>query len=132
MPKQFYQTDVAESDTDSIWTGSIYYTETPEEAEFLTMLELQQDWGDGYMPEAFLIAFGEERRDGCDPDPEFPGADAWNEAGYWSDLSVTTGMLVLPPVQALAQLGKIEFNVSDDDIAAVMDGRRRLTVAVIV
>lgn len=129
MPKQFYQCDVADSEG-SIWTGSIYYTETLAEAEFLAMLELQQDWGDSYMPDAFIDAFGPER-DEADPQP-FPGAEAWNQAGYWADIPATTGMLVVPPVEALAQLGKIEGDLSADDITAVMEGRRRLTVAVIV
>lgn len=136
--KTFYQCDVAESDTDSIWTGSIHYTETLEEAEFLTMLELQCDWGDGYMPNAFIKAFGADPEEaGTDPDqpkrvddPVFPGADAWNEAGYWDALDVTTGMLPLPPLEALAQLKKITFDVPDDVVDAVMAGLATLHVVV--
>jgi hypothetical protein len=131
--KTFYQCDVADSETDSIWTGSIHYTETPEEAEFLTMLELQQDWGDGYMPDSFLDAFGSEptlealqERE----DPQFPGVEAWNAAGYWSDIPATTGMLTLPPLEALAQLKKINFDVPGDVVDAAIAGEAQLHVVV--
>lgn len=127
--KQFYQCDVAESDTD-IWTGPVLYTDSPEEAEFLTMLELQADWGDGYMPDAFIVLFGEERRDGCDPDPEFPGVEAWREAGYWTDIPATTSMLIVDPLTALAKLNKIDFDIPGDVIEAVMAGEARLHVVV--
>jgi hypothetical protein len=138
MKKQFYQCDVAESDTDSIWTGSIYYVETLEEAEFLTMLELQQDWGDGYMPDNFLDVFGGEPVEGevksRVDDPQFPGAEAWNAAGYWDDAfkysEVIAGMLMLPPLEALAKLDKITFDVPDDVVAAVMRDEARLHVVV--
>lgn len=135
--KKFYQCDVAESGTESIWTSSVIYAEAIEEAEFRVMLELQADWGDGYMPDAFLDAFGGEPVDGevkaRDNDPEFPGVEAWETAGYWGDAfgrNVTAGMLEVEPLTALAKLGKITFDVPDDVVDAVMCDEARLHVVV--
>lgn len=135
--KKFYQCDVAESNTESIWTSPVFYTETAEEAEFLTMLELQQDWGDGYMPDSFLNAFGGEPVEGevkaRDDDPQFPGAEAWNAADYWCDAfggNVIASMLTVDPLTALAKLGKIDFNVPGDVVDAVMRDEARLHVVV--
>lgn len=123
MTKQFYQCDVAESDTDSIWTGPVIYG-TAAYAEFRTMLELQCDWGDGYMPDTFLDAFGSEPTLEAlqeRPDPQFPGDEAWNAAGYFDDIpsGVTTGMLTLDAATALAKLGKIEI-AADVEIEALL------------
>lgn len=128
MPKHFYQCDVAESDTQSIWTGSLQYTETIEEAEFNTMLELQQDWGDEYMPERFIEDFGAAD---SPKDPEFPGVEAWNAGGYWYDAfggGVTAGMLTVKPIEALAQLGKIECDLPHKLVERVMAGKAKLAV----
>jgi hypothetical protein len=128
MLKQFYQCDVAESDTDSIWTGPVVYG-TQGEAEFETMLVLQQDWGDSYMPEGFLKDFGRSEEMN---DPAYPGDDAWNAAGYFDEISwdseVTTGMLQLDPVTALAKLDKIECHLTDEAIDAAVRGELKLQV----
>jgi hypothetical protein len=128
--KQFYQCDVAESSSDSIWTGPVVYTETPEEAEFLTMLELQQDWGDGYMPDSFLEAFGGSG----DYEREFPGVEAWKVAEYWDDAfrysAVTANMLTVDTVTALAKLGKIECDLPSDVIDAALTDQAQLHVVV--
>jgi hypothetical protein len=124
--KKFYQCDVAESSTGSIWTGPVVFG-TLGEAEFVTMLELQSDWGDSYMPEGFLNDFGrtEDQLERGD-DPIYPGDDAWNAAGYFDEISgegeVTTGMLTLPPIEALAQLGLIECRLNDAQIDAILKG----------
>jgi hypothetical protein len=133
--KQFYQADVAESDSDSLWTGPVVYGSLGE-AEFLTMLTLQQDWGDSYMPPEFLDAFGRTQdEDGNDiasenDDPVYPGDDAWEAAGYWNDLDVTTGMLTLPPIEALAQLGKIKLDLTEQAIENVMADKIELHLTV--
>jgi hypothetical protein len=124
---KFYQCDVAESGTESIWTSSVIFADSIEEAEFHVMIELQQDWGDGYMPDNFIDAFGGEE---SPKDPEFPGIDAWNEAGYWhfNTREVTAGMLEVRPIEALAKLGKIDrgaFVDFDDMVSKVMASEYR-------
>lgn len=126
--KQFYQCDVAESSTDSIWTSSVIYAASPEEAEFQVMLELQTDWGDGYIPDGFIDDFGSEAHEVGDP--QFPGVDAWKAAGYFDDIPAVTGMLTVNPLTALAKLGKIAFDVPGDVVDAVMAGEARLHVVV--
>lgn len=132
MPKKFYQCDVAESSSGSIWTGPVVYGSLGE-AEFETMLVLQQDWGDSYMPEGFLDDFGRtEDQLEASNDPVYPGDAAWKSAGYFDEISgegeVTSGMLELPPIEALAQLGKIQFDLTEDVVQAAMDDKLRLHV----
>jgi hypothetical protein len=124
MTKQFYQCDVAESESDSLWTGPVVYG-TLAEAEFATMLQLQQDWGDGYMPQGFIDDFGHAEDMN---DPVFPGEDAWESAGYFDDIDATVGMLPVPPLEALAQLGKISFDLDEDEIAQVLAGTAKARV----
>jgi hypothetical protein len=134
--KLFYQCDVAEgNDADgSIWTSSVHYCDSMEEAEFLVMLELQQDWGDGYMPDAFIDAFGSESPETDTPlevqEPVFPGAEAWNAAGYWDDIPAKTGMLTVDTVTALAKLGKIKCDLPSDIIDAALADQAQLHVVV--
>lgn len=131
MLKQFWQVDVTDRE-DNIWTGPVVYG-SHQEAEFRTMLELQSDWGDSYMPEGFLDMFG--RTDGDDlfersEDVDFPGDDAWDTLEFWDQLDVNVFMLKLGPVTALAKLGKIECDLSDETIDAVMTGLLKLELAV--
>lgn len=136
--KQFYQCDVAEGDDadGSIWTSSVFYCDSMEEAEFLTMLELQRDWGDGYMPDAFIDTFGPEtslielETGQPQPEPVFPGVEVWNAAGYFDDIPANTGMLIVDPLIALAKLKKINFDIPGDVVDAVMAGQARLHVVV--
>jgi hypothetical protein len=130
--KQFYQADVAESSSGSIWTGPLVYTASIEEAEFLTMLELQADWGDGYMPDEFIAMFGSAEEATRPESIDFPGDDTWNTLGFWDAISgegeVTSGMLTVPPIEALAQLGKIDCNLSEEDIDRIMMGTMRASL----
>lgn len=133
MSKQFFQADVAESSSGSIWTGPVIYADSYAEAEFETLLRLQEDWGDSYMTEEFLEAFGrllDEDEEPTDrPDPVFPGEDAWKAGNYWTDGcggEVVMSMLIVPPVEALAQLGKIECDLPDALIEQVVAGKFKL------
>jgi hypothetical protein len=125
MTKQFWQCDVTDRE-DNIWTGSVVYG-SHQEAEFATMVELQQDWGDSYMPEAFLDHFG--RTDGdslfASHEPEFPGDEAWDDAGYWPLLGVNTFMLALDPAVALAKLGRIDFDLCEREVEDILNGARK-------
>jgi hypothetical protein len=132
MPKQFWQCDVTDFE-DNIWTGPVIYG-SHQQAEFDTMLELQQDWGDSYMPEAFLDHFG--RTDGdslfASHEPEFPGDEAWDEAGYWPLLGVNTFMLALDPAVALAKLGKLECHLTEPLIEKIVNGEVRAEIGLII
>lgn len=125
-PAQFYQCDVAEDETDSLWTSSVHYCDSIEEAEFLTMCELQADWGDEYMPDSFIELFG-----GAD-EIEFPGAEAWGIGRYWrafkNEHNLTLGMLTVRPIEALAKLGKINPDVPDHIVASAMANEIQLRV----
>jgi hypothetical protein len=131
MPKQFYQCDVAESDSDSIWTSSVFYCETSQEAEFLTMLALQSDWGDSYVGEAFVDAFGSSEDEYAKA--PFPGAEAWDAGGHWDDAfkysEVTASMLTVAPAEALAKLGKIDAPSAELIEAAMSGATLRLSIA---
>jgi hypothetical protein len=125
--KKFFQADVAESSSGSIWTGPVIFAESYAEAEFHTLLELQKDWGDQYMTDGFLETFGrltdEDDESVERDDPVFPGKDAWNAGDYWTDEcggEVVMSMLTLSPLEALAQLGKIECRLNDTQIEQIM------------
>lgn len=122
MTKQFFQADVAESSSGSIWTGPVIFAESYGEAEFETLLRLQQDWGDEYMTESFLRDFGRTK----DEDPVYPGDDAWAAGDYWTDGcggEFVMSMLTLGPVTALAKLGKIECRLTDAQIEQMVEGK---------
>jgi hypothetical protein len=94
------------------------------------MFELQQDWGDDYMPDEFIAMFGPADRTERVEAIDFPGDDAWDDLGFWDQLDVNTFVLSLDPVTALAKMGKIECRLNETQIDQIMLGNVVATILI--
>lgn len=100
MTKQFYQTDVWQDETNSIWTSSVTYSASIQEHEEFVKAELWRDWGD---PE--------------DADAEEPTGSF---ADYISSINAGSSTLVLDAAVALAKLELLD--IAGLDVAAIVAG----------